>query len=167
MSRPHIVLSEFKSDLDRKLPPPVSKHEEWFAEASENSGMKVHHRRSSRDILVRLYSIWQPQNSESYRPSAVEKFRAKAVRTTEHPRNNKGAKRDGKESRNGRELSRSKLRIVESVVETINHLQKSKSIRQRALSDSTSPSSSVITSKAREQFKKSIQQTIDTSQVGT
>lgn len=166
MSKPKIVLSGVVENgpARRKIIPSVTESEEWFTQTAQNSASKVHHRRSSRDILVRLYSLWQPQNSESYRPSAVEKVRSRSTRTPENPRNQKGAKKDGKESRNGREssrsMSRSKLRVVESVVETIHHLQKSRS--KRTASESTSPTSSVVNSKAKEQFKKTVQQTIET-----
>lgn len=165
MSKPKIVLSGVveNGSTRRKMIPSVTESEE-FTQTAQNSASKIRHRRSSRDILVRLYSLWQPQNSESYRPSAVEKVRSRSTRTPENPRNQKGAKKDGKESRNGREssrsMSRSKLRVVESVVETIHHLQKSRS--KRTASESTSPTSSIVNSKAKEQFKKTVQQTIET-----
>lgn len=170
MSKPTIVLSGVDCGLERKvIPPSVSGCGDWFTQTAENSASRAHHRRSSRDILVRLYSIWQPQNSESYRPSAVEKARNRGARTPENPRNQRGAKREGKESRNGREssrsMSRSKLRIVESVVETIHHLQRSKN--KRTTSESGSPSSSVVNSKARDQFKKGVHQTMESTRVDT
>lgn len=89
---------------------------------------------SSRDLIHHLYELWQPQFSESYRPGAS------VVSPEPEMKNTKKTSKIGK------------LRAVETVVETINLMQKTRSLNRGTLTrissvgslESTSPPASVV-----------------------
>lgn len=86
MSKPKIVLSGVVENgpARRKMIPSVTESEEWFTQTAQNSASKVHHRRSSRDILVRLYSLWQRRGKSS------KSLHANTRKSTKSKRREKG-----------------------------------------------------------------------------
>lgn len=103
---------------------------------------------SCRDLLHHLYNLWQPQFSASYRPGAC------VVPMGHESQNNK--KKSGK------------LKAVETVVETIHIMQKSKSLSKGNLTrmssvgslDSVSAPSSVV---RKSSVKRSLSQSSNLS----
>ena len=115
--------------------------------------------RSSREILVYLYSMWQPQLSVSYRKGATEVPAEEGIVLPPRVKA-KPAKRE-KDSRNGKE-SRTRLRAAETVVEAVNHMQrKDKMWKMAGLSASrrsSADSSSHSPAQTPKQLKRSMSQ---------
>lgn len=98
MSKPKIVLSGAveTGSAGRKMIPSVTESEEWFTQTAQNSASKIRHRRSSRDILVRLYSCGSPKTANPTDRAPWKKFE---VAPREHPKIHeikKARKRTGK-----------------------------------------------------------------------